>query len=167
MREQLFEELAKKYPDLFQKARAEYFETNDGWYNIIDVLCGMISKDVDQLRKKLAHYNSKGDHDRAAEVTIRLDKEIEKLPMIVQVKEKYGTLRFYYYGGTEEMEHYVSMAEHMSAVTCEECGAPGKERPGSWIKTLCDLHARVQKSNEIEFHYAMNTRPGPILSDEE
>jgi hypothetical protein len=68
---------------------------------------------------------------------------LPEIPQVVatQVKEKYGTLRFYYYGGDEVIDGMVSMAESLSAVTCEKCGAPGKERGGGWILTLCDTHA--------------------------
>jgi hypothetical protein len=58
-----------------------------------------------------------------------------------QVKEKFGTLRFYYNGGDGVVRGIERMAESMSAVTCETCGAPGKSRSGGWIQTLCDTHA--------------------------
>lgn len=61
--------------------------------------------------------------------------------VVQQVKEKFGTLRFYYTGGDEVIDGMVQMAESMSAVTCEQCGMPGRERGGSWIKTCCDQHA--------------------------
>lgn len=58
-----------------------------------------------------------------------------------QVKEKFGTLRFYVDYGEEyadEIEKLIRQAENESAITCEDCGNPGKTRPGGWIKTLCD-----------------------------
>jgi hypothetical protein len=58
-----------------------------------------------------------------------------------QVKEKFGTLRFYYTGGDDYISGMVRMAESMSALTCEECGSPGRVRRGGWIRTLCDEHA--------------------------
>jgi len=61
--------------------------------------------------------------------------------VVDQVKEKFGTLRFYYSGGDDHVDGVVRMAEAISAVTCEECGAPGKTRHGGWIRTLCDAHA--------------------------
>ena len=72
-----------------------------------------------------------------------------EIPQVVadQVKEKMGTLRFYYHGGDEFIRGLVAMAEDMSAVTCERCGAPGKERGGGWIRTLCDEHADVDSSD--------------------
>ena len=56
---------------------------------------------------------------------------------INQVKEKFGTLRFYIGAASDEMWKRVSQAEVESESVCEECGAPGEARPGSWIKTLC------------------------------
>lgn len=63
----------------------------------------------------------------------------EKIPQVVaaQVKEKFGTLRFYYDGGDEYIHGLAAMAEAMSARTCEECGAPGKSTQGGWLTTLC------------------------------
>ena len=60
------------------------------------------------------------------------------------IKEKFGTLRFYTNGGNEQIYGMIRMAESMSAVTCEECGAPGKSRGRSWIYTACDAHAREE-----------------------
>ena len=71
--------------------------------------------------------------DRLAEDLIKMgwDRDLH------QVKEKFGTLRFYVGRSTEEMEDRISQAEDESAVTCEECGAPGKTGGRGWIKTLC------------------------------
>lgn len=65
-----------------------------------------------------------------------------------QVKEKYGTLRFYYMVDPESTENtsevwdkvdkWVDDAEAMSEKTCEVCGQPGELRNNSWILTLCD-----------------------------
>ena len=55
-----------------------------------------------------------------------------------QVKEKFGTLRFYYSGGDDYISGMVAMAESMSGVMCEECGNPAESKGGSWIRTICD-----------------------------
>ena len=59
-----------------------------------------------------------------------------------QVKEKFGTLRFYMSSSTEEMESWITQAEDESARTCEECGAPGELRGRSWVYTACAEHER-------------------------
>ena len=54
-----------------------------------------------------------------------------------QVKEKFGGLRFYVDGGSEESHAIISFAERLSYVTCESCGSPGKVGGKGWITTLC------------------------------
>ena len=63
-----------------------------------------------------------------------------------QVKEKFGTLRFYVDGGDEATRGMIQMAEAMTAVTCEECGAPGTTGGRGWIRTLCPKHHVKDKS---------------------
>jgi hypothetical protein len=62
---------------------------------------------------------------------------------IVQIKEKFGGLRFYVVGGSDDLHEKISVAEAGSFHICEDCGAPGKPRRGGWIKTLCDDHAKT------------------------
>ena len=61
-----------------------------------------------------------------------------------QVKEKFGTLRFYYTGGDEYIGGMVAMAESMSGVICESCGNPGERVGGGWVTTLCKQHAEAR-----------------------
>ena len=67
-----------------------------------------------------------------------------------QVKEKFGTLRFYYTGGDDYISGLVSMAESMSGVTCEECGKPGTSTRGGWIKTACKEHGGIDYEESEE-----------------
>lgn len=77
----------------------------------------------------------------------------------VQIKEKFGGLRFYYdlyrsdsceLSEAQEAEargkiyEAVETAERVAAAACEVCGQPGKRRGGNWIRTLCDEHAKDQ-----------------------
>lgn len=64
---------------------------------------------------------------------------------IMQVKEKFGTLRFYFDTNADAlvksiMDNCASMAQYASTYTCEYCGErwTAKLREGGWIKTLCD-----------------------------
>jgi hypothetical protein len=135
MRKELDEKLCEKYPEIFKDRYADMrttamcwgFECGDGWYNIIDAACAQIGNRA---------YNN------------RLNN-VEFQPVVAtQVKEKYGTLRFYYTGGDDYIDGVVSMAETISAKTCEVCGAPGKLREGGWLRTLCDEHAKEQGYEE-------------------
>jgi len=59
-------------------------------------------------------------------------------PRASQVKEKYGSLRFYMSSSTEEMEDLITEAEVKSEVICEDCGADGELcSSGSWFRTIC------------------------------
>lgn len=65
-------------------------------------------------------------------------REVKCQPVkIGQIKEKFGTLRFYYSGGDAYIESIVSFAEAMSARTCERTGRPGYlQKRGGWYKVL-------------------------------
>jgi len=57
---------------------------------------------------------------------------------IMQIKEKFGGLRFYIGGATKEVFDIIDEVEAQSFTICEYCGKPGRPRDGGWIKTLCD-----------------------------
>lgn len=60
-------------------------------------------------------------------------------PRASQIKEKYGTLRFYLTSGTNEMYKVVDRAEKESETTCEVCGEAGKLRDEGWYYTRCNM----------------------------
>lgn len=85
------------------------------------------------------------DRERArlVEPEVPCYMEIQKsIPQVeaVQVKEKFGGLRFYVDGGDDYTRGLIAMAEDMSFRICEVCGKPGQLRQGGWILTLCDEH---------------------------
>lgn len=60
---------------------------------------------------------------------------------LIQVKEKYGTLRFYIGTSTEEMENRIEQAWKQSSITCDVCGKPGEVRTNrNWVMTRCNEH---------------------------
>jgi hypothetical protein len=77
-----------------------------------------------------------------------------------QVKEKFGTLRFYYTGGDDYIRGLVSMAESMSGVTCEGCGAQAKTNwpksenggIGGWVRTICEPCEEKRAKAYAEYH---------------
>lgn len=74
------------------------------------------------------------------ELIKELSEKLEPLGVeALQVKEKWGTLRFYLTNATDEAWDLVEAAEEASESICEECGAPGKMRDEHlWVLTLCD-----------------------------
>lgn len=63
-----------------------------------------------------------------------------------QIKEKFGTLRWYVCFSEDEDRlqagRIIQAAEWVSGAVCETCGAPGSVRPGGWMRTACDAHAK-------------------------
>lgn len=107
--------LVEKYPNIF--SRIKYVGVNDGWFELLDNLC--------------------------RDITLELARDLEVEPVVaLQIKEKFGGLRFYYSGGNSVIDALVSQAENASYKICEQCGQPGRARHGGWIKTLCDDHAK-------------------------
>jgi hypothetical protein len=67
------------------------------------------------------------------------DKLVNTKCKIVQVKEKFGGLRFYVENETTEITHMIHEAELESYKTCEYCGTTKDvTTSGSWLKTLCE-----------------------------
>ena len=129
MRDELDKQLCEQYPKMMVDRHAPMtetcmcwgFECGDGWFPILNQLMGNIQHHIDWKNR---------------------EKEVVPQVVLQQVKEKFGTLRFYYHGGDDYIHGLVAMAEAMTEITCEVCGAPGKDRPGGWIRTLCDEHAK-------------------------
>jgi hypothetical protein len=116
-------DVMKKYwffkpdPDLQNNLMAFGFECDDGWLPLIDELCSKISTLIKEKYPKVKRHFE-----------------------VVQVKEKFAGLRFYYYGGNEEIDNLVSEYEELSLKTCEVCGKPDAKvrEKHMWLKTLCD-----------------------------
>jgi len=69
-----------------------------------------------------------------------LSVKLEPFDVIVlQVKEKYGGLRFYITGGSDEVFDLITETENKSYSICMTCGSEGKLRKhNGWSITLCD-----------------------------
>jgi hypothetical protein len=113
-------ELMAAHPRLFGVASQGYPECGEGWQDLLDRCCVRIEAAL-----------GRGD-------------TFETL----QIKEKYGALRFYYGGRLSDaakarVEEAIELAEARSACTCETCGAPGRLHDrGGWLATACPEHAQ-------------------------
>lgn len=100
------------------------FECAHGWYHIIYDLSIKIEKILEE---------------NAARSKVPEGEEIYDFEMFaVQVKEKYGTLRFYMSTETDEISDLIQEAEAASSQTCDNCGAPAKMRGTHWLEVKCD-----------------------------
>lgn len=57
-----------------------------------------------------------------------------------QIKEKYGSLRFYADAVTDEQEARIHQAEVESLRTCATCGQPGELCHRGWMYVACAEH---------------------------
>jgi hypothetical protein len=63
-----------------------------------------------------------------------------------QVKEKFGTLRFYVAGGDDYVRGIIDLAEYLSGTVCETCGKPGSVNESGWLACRCEAcRARRQQ----------------------
>ena len=129
--------LKATYPRMFDQKYGGV-ECGAGWWSIIHSLCAAIQNHIDwQIN--------------TAEHAAKLSKPVPAVApqvVVLQIKEKFGGLRFYYTGGDDYIRGLVSMAEAWAAKSCEECGAPGARRSSGWIKTLCDTHHNLRESRK-------------------
>lgn len=120
--------LCKRYPFLIPrdwddkpawKSKYSYTELDymePGWRRAFgEEMC-------EELRNELLKYNSLYDM------------------RIVQIKEKFGGLRFYVGNVPSESKIYdiIHKYENLSYKICTECGRPAHQYSNGWIYTLCD-----------------------------
>lgn len=151
-----YNQLTQKYPALFEKSQIRYMAVGDGWNSIIDTLCEKIYSQYQFTQNTL--NGMVDNHDNESRIQVwreQLGREAAQLPVILQVKEKFGELRFYMKGGTAAHEAYVDFACAMSIRVCEVCGAPGQRRDTRWVKTLCDTHYQEQITAQRMVHPAV------------
>lgn len=122
MREELDKLLCERYPKIFsgrhkpatETAMCWGFACGDGWFDLIDCLCG-----------RLQFWT---DHHAAPQV------------VATQVKEKFGSLRFHARNGNEHQQGMIDMVCAFSEHICEVCGSPGTPSSSDIRKTRCDKH---------------------------
>jgi hypothetical protein len=91
------------------------FECSDGWQHILWRLCEQIEIELDK------------------------DPELKKDFEVVQVKEKFGGLRFYTNTGNDAIYELISEVENLSYTICEVCGEPATLTENNrWYRTICE-----------------------------
>jgi hypothetical protein len=132
MRKELAEEIYQRCPIIYRGVNDGAiknlmcfgFECRSGWFEIIL----MLSEAVEKLARE--------KQDQGVDE--------EELPIVIQVKEKFGGLRFYVQNASEEIRDLISMAEQSSYGICEICGsAGGLMKAGPVVMTRCQKHMRA------------------------
>ena len=129
VREYIEDRIGREYPHInledhiWQELVNNSPDYGPGWYDLI----------IELVLKIEEIYKNK-----------RLDiKEFE----IFQVKEKYGSLRFYTNSSLAEVNDLISEYEDKSEKICEKCSMEGKIRAkDGWFMALCDICAEEDGS---------------------
>lgn len=132
MKRELEQRIVERWPSWFdvhgsiQRTLMPFgFEHGDGWFELVWHLCERLDPLVKQF-----------------------EEETGERFEVVQVKEKFGGLRFYTNLTSDAISDAINDAEHESLKTCEECGKPGKPNRGGWIQTRCREHASFENSDQ-------------------
>lgn len=145
MKAELDKALCDKYPKIFAERHGNMrdtamcwgFECGDGWYKILNILCRIVQSRID-LNPHLKFTQ----------------------PIASQVKEKFGTLRFYTNDSDDFFEGALAYAEAMSAKTCDICGSEGKlDHYNGWYRTRCTAHYVVEPEIPWFWKYEILRKP--------
>jgi hypothetical protein len=129
MQRALEQKLVERWPTWFntqgdprQSGMRDGFRHGDGWFDIVWRLC-------EDLEPLVAEFEAAGG------------PKFE----VLQVKEKFGGLRFYVNRRRNEaIRQRIGIAADESCRTCEVCGQPGQLREGRSIRTVCDEHTATE-----------------------
>jgi len=156
--EKNYKNLIKQFPNVF--GDLSYIDCGIGWYDLLSSLAG----ELDILIKNWIAANedkfcidcnqTQEEHpytfyfDNGKTITCEVFNLM--LPQAVQVKEKFGGLRFYTRFYIKGMEKIISKYEKLSFTTCENCGNTGEICGKSWYTVLCtECNERKEKNGKF------------------
>lgn len=155
MRKELDEQLCREFPLLYRDRFADMRMTcmcwgfpGDGWFGPIYRLSQQLEPMIAAAKIICACGHEK--HEGQCLDLCYCTSYADARPVAVQVKEKFGGLRFYMHYSTKEMEALIAIAEEECSKTCEECGVFGVLRSGGWLLTRCDWCAKKTRDQEDE-----------------
>ena len=147
-----YESLHLNYPRMMQKSPLRGLEIHAGWIFLIDALCKRLYSSYERAEAQLAHHlkqtESNGDPTALKKLEELLEYEESHLPVLLQIKEKFGGLRIYATVFKDSQSECISLTEEIASGTCEDCGARGTLRHGNWLRTLCDTHNMEAGAND-------------------
>jgi hypothetical protein len=149
MKKELDEKLCREFPRLYRDRYGDMtttsmcwgFDVGDGWFDLIYKASQKIEAEIKSM-KPTCEWCDQGCHAPFENGCTGPDGFVDSRPKASQVKEKFGTLRFYMNRSSKTIDDIITEAEEESAVTCETCGKPGRLTTGGWIKTLCPEHEK-------------------------
>ena len=104
----------------------------------------LINKPDPMLQENLMAFGRECDSgwDKIIDELIERLNELPEVMYLMQIKEKFGTLRFYISNETEVASSIIEEYEIYSGHICEVCGefytSKNRDIGGHWYKTLCE-----------------------------
>jgi len=123
---------AADYPLTFWKKPLCGFSLPKGWETLLSELCFQIEQHI----RYLPSFRGESLPE-------------EKKFRVVQVKSKFGGLRFYVNDEDDYIAGLITMAEALSYHICEDCGATAEKyiNDDNWTMTLCESCANKRNEN--------------------
>ncbi len=111
-----FKTMKVRFPNAI--GNLQYLETPVGWNRLLLQCAKEMEKAISQLPKSKRHLYGAS-----------------------QIKEKYGSLRWYTDNWHDSFKDIIKKYETLSYRTCEVCGKRGKTKNGKgWVVTVCKDH---------------------------
>jgi hypothetical protein len=120
MRQELIDKLYNDFPKLYRKDFNNFWITYDGWFDLIYDL----SKEINSIIINLESFGEDIDNY-----------------YLVQIKEKFGSLRYYLQQSTKEMDDIIAIFENKSYDICALCGkdkGPRSAKESAWGLNFCE-----------------------------
>lgn len=138
MNPDMVDKLVTDYPVVFKHMEIGSMSfLPEGWKELMDRLCENLTVLLEE------------------ELAVNPEKPDEPLFSVMQIKEKFGGLRFYYQMNTDNdklhntIQHIIDRAEDESYDICQLTGKPGRLcKKGSYFMTLCE-ESRVENGFEV------------------
>lgn len=152
MRKDLDERLVKEFPLLYRDRNLGKrnhkdslmpygFSCGDGWFQLIYDLSGELEPIIHSMsyKQRLKNLFIEIYNYITKFFGIKLLELDDSFPRAVQVKEKFGGLRFYIEPHNKELTKIIHRYEELSFHTCMACGKAGSLRKNrGWWTTSCD-----------------------------
>ena len=119
------------------------FECGDGWFSLLKELSSELTLLIESTPVKCINCDQEVHQHNSTEC----ERYSPTWPHAVQVKEKFGSLRFYMEGAVSPAMYSVIDAFESSSLTiCEACGSLGELRKTmGWWAVRCDVCAKKER----------------------
>ena len=159
MEKELEEILVGKYPIIFKEYGGDIRKTcmgwgmscGDGWFTLLDDLCGDIKdiigrKDIkvvaEQVKEKFGGLRFYHGINYKPSIFSGFNNWLRSKICAMGYAKPYWKAVYYrkkvFRTTVEKIDDRIHEAEGLSYKTCENCGQPGERKPGGWIQTLCN-----------------------------